>query len=192
MRNIKLDLDAAIYTIYENGNITTESKHKTPIVGSGMEFTGEFNVVLREPRELSQRLNNRGYMTVRLDKVTHMVHRLVATHFLSNPENKPYVNHLDGNKLNNAASNLEWCTSQENNIHAIATGLRTKQGLENSLKALRDNNPNPRLPDSAVVDIRTNCVKRSRTHGLHVFADKYGVSSTVISWVLNRKKHYAD
>lgn len=52
-----------------------------------------------------------------------LIHRLVASVFVPNPENKPEVNHIDGNRLNNQASNLEWVSRQENVTHAKNTGL---------------------------------------------------------------------
>lgn len=71
--------------------------------------------------------NSYGYVHVvlRKDGVPHIkkVHRLVAETFLSNPENKREVNHVDGDKSNNALSNLEWATPSENRRHAVNTGL---------------------------------------------------------------------
>ena len=65
-----------------------------------------------------------GYCIVRLrkngDTFALYVHRLVAEAFIPNPENKPCVNHIDGNKHNNCVSNLEWNTYSENNLHAYS------------------------------------------------------------------------
>lgn len=65
-------------------------------------------------RELVQTLNNKGYATVRLYKRIKTVHRLVATAFLKNPDNKPQINHINHIKYNNHFQNLEWVTQKEN------------------------------------------------------------------------------
>lgn len=52
------------------------------------------------------------------------VHKLVAEHFLENTDNKPCINHIDGNKFNNRLDNLEYCSVRENNIHAWYNGLQ--------------------------------------------------------------------
>lgn len=81
-------------------------------------------------RWLKQNKNSNGYPSVSLSingrTKTIGLHRLVAEAYLPNTENKPCVNHIDGNKCNNNIKNLEWCTYKENYNHALDTGLRTQ------------------------------------------------------------------
>lgn len=71
--------------------------------------------------------NGKGYviapMTLNSKKYRRYVHRLVADAFIPNPDGKPEVNHIDGNKRNNCVDNLEWVTRSENCAHACRTGL---------------------------------------------------------------------
>ena len=78
---------------------------------------------------------NGGYLSVKLrnnnSTKSFSIHRLVALHFITNPENKPQVNHIDKNRSNNNVNNLEWCTSLENNLHKCATlDQTTNQNLK--------------------------------------------------------------
>lgn len=79
------------------------------------------------PRVLKTQTDKKGYHRVRVsverEKVTYKIHREVAKAFLPNPDGLPQVNHKDGNKENNSASNLEWVTNTENARHAINMGL---------------------------------------------------------------------
>lgn len=91
-------------------------------------------------KQITKQIDRSGYYKVDIkndvERKTIAIHRLVAQAFLPNSENKPCVNHIDGNKLNNSITNLEWATYSENNKHAIDTGLRKspwtgKFGLNN-------------------------------------------------------------
>jgi hypothetical protein len=87
----------------------------------------------RKDKKLS--INLDGYYVVNLCKngkiKTFTVHRLVAQAFVPNPKNKPFVNHIDGDKLNNYYKNLEWCTQSENMKHASMLGLRKYVSYKN-------------------------------------------------------------
>lgn len=78
-------------------------------------------------RILKLKPNERGYYYTNLSNEskykTFRIHRLVAELFIPNPENKPEVNHKDGDKSNNSVDNLEWVTRRENKQHAYKLGL---------------------------------------------------------------------
>ena len=85
-----------------------------------------------------------GYLAVSLwddtlpkrNRKTFLVHRLVAETFIPNPENKPTVNHIDGNKSNNKVENLEWATFSEQEIHSFSTGLNYARKCEEANRAI--------------------------------------------------------
>lgn len=84
-----------------------------------------FNVVTN--KELSYRIDRYGYryvnLTVKCKSVIRRVHRLIALKYLPLVDGKDCINHIDGNKLNNDLSNLEWITRGDNIRHAHALGL---------------------------------------------------------------------
>ena len=84
-------------------------------------------VVNSRNKEKELQIDKHGYYKTNLYRngngSSKRINRLVATAFIPNSDNKPDVNHIDGNKLNNSVDNLEWVTKSENMIHAYKTGL---------------------------------------------------------------------
>ena len=80
----------------------------------------------QKERFMTPCLGKKGYLSVML--ANHgknkfcKIHRLVLTAFVENPSNKPHINHIDNNKLNNRLDNLEWCTPKENEDHKRKCG----------------------------------------------------------------------
>lgn len=139
----------------------------------------------RKEKIRSASLTQDGYVKVRLqhkgkDK-TARVHRLVAEAFIPNPENKDTVNHIDGNKQNNAVSNLEWVDRTEQMLHAYDLGLKSSRvGSQNS---------NAKLTDEQVREIRKSYVPYSKEFGTVALAKKYGVTNRVIGLIVKNKSY---
>lgn len=93
---------------------------------------GQVKSLFRYKKVLKPNITRNGYATVELFKNKKgkrlLIHRLVAAAFISNPENKPQVNHRDENKLNNTVDNLVWNTRKENMNH----GTRTKRQIKST------------------------------------------------------------
>lgn len=149
------------------------------ISNHGRVFSLRFPKLIKTPPNGK---NNAGYPTVDLrvdySHNSKKVHRMVAEAFIPNPENKPYVNHIDGNKLNPHIDNLEWVTAKENSQHAVRTGLVTG-GKRVSRKLTHDD----------VRAIRARCVNGCKINGQSAIAKEYGVIRQVMVGIINRKTY---
>lgn len=120
-------------------------------------------------RILTPHFNSNGYLWVCLykDGIRRfwLIHRLIALTFVSNPEGKPFVNHLSGVKTANLPQNLEWVTRKENVSHAFSTGLISHAGEKNSRS---------KLTAERVALIRSECPPGTRC--TRALALKYGIS----------------
>jgi hypothetical protein len=105
-----------------------------------------------------------------------LIHRLVATAFIPNSNNKPQVNHIDGNKSNNNIENLEWCTVKENLKHARDNGLNNSEGLNHYRCKLTKNN---------IIEIRENKEKLTQKK----LAEKYILNQASVSDIINFKTY---
>lgn len=128
--------------------------------------------------------NGNGYMYVSLiingKRKNYTIHRLVAETFVPNPNNLPTVNHIDGNKLNNHYSNLEWCTIKYNHEHALRIGL--EKGIDG------EKNPHCKLKENDIYKIRED-YEKSNLKGYafyRLYAKKYGVSDESIRNIVKR------
>lgn len=93
------------------------------------------NLTIKE-RILKQGMGTNGYKYVVLRRegksITVYIHRIVAIHFVDNPNNLPQINHEDGDKSNNCAINLEWCNQSHNMKHSYRLNLHKNRKGENN------------------------------------------------------------
>jgi|LakMenEpi03Aug12_release.lakeMendotaPanAssembly.Ray.scaffolds.fasta_scaffold789846_1 hypothetical protein len=123
--------------------------------------------------------NSKGYKRVTLcvnnKPKRFLVHRLVAEYFKPNTENKPCVNHIDGQSWNNHAINLEWCTHSENEIHSYKVLGKKTNGIKSR-----------KIPLNEIQKIKS----------MHIYgvtqreiSKMYNVSQSIISLIINNKTY---
>lgn len=145
-------------------------------------------IVTRNGKEIKTRIRS-GYLSftecINNVKRDVYVHRLVAKTYIPNPQNKPCINHIDGNKLNNCVSNLEWVTHKENSVHASRTGLNDYQRTRKT-----KNNVSARtLSMVEANEIRASYIAGSRTLGARALGRKYGIPHTAVLLILQGKTY---
>ena len=125
-----------------------------------------------------------GYMEYHLYKNNiryhRTVHRLLANHFIPNPENKPFINHIDGNRANNSLENLEWVTNGENVQHAMRSGRLDISG---------EKHHNVKLTDHEVLEIRD--LYKHRIYLQREIGEIYGVRQSTINGIIRNKSRKA-
>lgn len=173
MRSVQLYGDKrTTYTIYENGRIIRNGR------------IGARGRIIKE-RELAVHKNTSGYdrvgMVIDGERRDYFVHRVIAELFCDKPDGCNIVDHIDGNKQNNTAENLEWVTSGENNKRAYAKGLKKPTVLSG------EKHPMAKLSRDDVIYIRTHYVKGDSEFGQCGLARRFGVKQATIYEIVNNR-----
>jgi len=128
------------------------------------------------PKILSSRIHKNGYRYINLSLNGNIksvnIHRLVAKSFIKNNDKLEFVNHKDGNKLNNYVENLEWCSRKYNSEHA----------KNNNLLAFGERNGSSKLKENDVINIR---IKYYNGKSSRILAKEFGVSKSCILNIIN-------
>lgn len=132
-------------------------------------------------------LSNGGYLYVplyngeRKSQDNFFIHRLVADFFIPNPESKPQVNHVDGCKFNNYVGNLAWCTVSENQLHALAMGLKkTPRGEENYQAG---------VSNLQAEQIRAMYIPYSKEFGTEAIGKMFGLNGATVRNIVQGKSY---
>jgi predicted XRE-type DNA-binding protein len=145
----------------------------------GYKVSKNGEIIGKYGRPMIVRLN-KGYHNISMwingKKKMEKVHRLVAILYIPNPDNKPFVNHINGIKTDNRLDNLEWVTHSENTKHAIDNGF---------LKVFGEDNPMCKLSQSVVDEIRN--LYKTGNFTQRQLGEIYGVGQVNIGRVINYK-----
>lgn len=170
-----------MYEVSSNGNIRSVNRKVFHTSNNSMKTV--------EGVTLIQEQSNRGYKRVTLSKNGKVeklsIHRLVAKAFIPNPDNKPHINHIDGDKKNNILSNLEWCTQSENMLHSSKV-LGNKAGKPMQGKLGKDSPFSKKVVQLTKDDTFVNSF-----YGLHEAQRETGVNKANIGEVCNGNRKLA-
>lgn len=162
-------------------------RYQVSNMGRVKSLARQAGTVFRKERMLNadNRLTQDGYRRVNLYDGTRghdkRVARLVAEHFIDNPDNKPTINHLNGIKTDDRVKNLEWSTLAENMQHAYDNNLK---------KPMKGNtNPNSKLTSEEVKEIRSRYKRYCRENGTVSLAKEFGVTHRVINLIVRNKSY---
>lgn len=127
------------------------------------------------------KIQNRNYyrtgLSINGKKISYLTHRMIAECFIPNPDNKPEINHDDGNGLNNNISNLIWATTNENMEHSIKNNLHSRGETHGKRK----------LNNSIVKQIQKEYQFKSKDNNTNSLAKKYGVNQSTIYNIIKNK-----
>lgn len=164
----------------------TEEKYAVSNEGRVVSFWKQKPIIMKP------RLCKNGYLALvlylpTLEK-TERVHRLVAMHFVDNPEQKPEVNHKNGIKTDNTATNLEWATRGENVRHSVKAGLHKGFGKGQIMpnRHRGERSPTAVLTEDQVRQIRIDIAAGTKWREV---AEKYNIKLSTVNSALTCWKH---
>lgn len=145
-------------------------------------FVTQDGKIFRDGKQLKTQFQKKSGYEYKIMKVNGIrtsvyIHRMVAETYIENPENKPEVNHWDGNTKNNIISNLMWSTSSENKKHKTRILNRGTKENHNMVK----------LSSIKIDWIRKNYISGDRKFGMNALAKKFDVSPSNIHKIIHNK-----